>query len=100
MVKPIPASTCWQWRETVRAPFGVQFGDGRELAEMIGRQTPCVILENDGVMVTGRDVLETFDRLEVLESTAEAIINCGAIGAVRHLGDSVTAELDVAFGLK
>jgi L-fuculose-phosphate aldolase len=87
-------------RETVRAPFGVQFGDGRELAEMIGRQTPCVILENDGVMVTGRDVLETFDRLEVLESTAEAIINCGAIGAVRHLGDSVTAELDVAFGLK
>jgi L-fuculose-phosphate aldolase len=51
------------------------------------------------VLVTGRDVLECFDRLEVLESTAEAIINCGAIGAVKHLGDRVTGELDRAFGL-
>jgi L-fuculose-phosphate aldolase len=87
-------------REAARAPFGVQFGDGRELAEMLGRQRHCVILENDGVLVTGGDVLETFDRLEVIESTAEAIINCRAIGAVRHLGDAVTAELDEAFGLK
>jgi L-fuculose-phosphate aldolase len=86
-------------REAARAPFGVQFGDGRELSGMIGRQNHCVILENDGVMVTGADVLETFDRLEVLESTAEAIINCGAIGPVRHLGERVTEELDEAFGL-
>jgi L-fuculose-phosphate aldolase len=86
-------------RETARAGFGVQFGDGRELAEMLGRQRRCIILENDGVLVTGGDVLEAFDRLEVLESTAEAIINCGAIGTVRHLGDEVTRGLDEAFGL-
>jgi L-fuculose-phosphate aldolase len=86
-------------REAGLAPFGVQFGDGRELAEMVGRQCRCVILENDGVLVTGGDVLEAFDRLEVLESTAEAIINCGAIGTVRHLGDEVTRGLDEAFGL-
>jgi L-fuculose-phosphate aldolase len=49
--------------------------------------------------VTGGDILEAFDRLEVLESTAEAIINCGAIGAVRHLGEEVTRGLDEAFGL-
>ena len=86
-------------REAACAPFGVQFGDGRELAAIIGRQNRCVILENDGVLVTGSDILETFDRLEVLESTAEAIINCGAIGPVRHLGENVTRELDEAFGL-
>ena len=86
-------------REAGRAGFGVQFGDGRELAEMVGRQCRCVILENDGVLVTGGDILEAFDRLEVLESTAEAIINCGAIGTVRRLGDEVTRGLDEAFGL-
>jgi L-fuculose-phosphate aldolase len=56
-----------------------------------------VILENDGVLVTGSDVLEAFDRLEVLESTAEAIINCRAVGSLRPLADAVTQELDAAF---
>jgi len=58
---------------------------------------PALILENDGVLVTGSDVLEAFDRLEVLESTAEAIINCRAVGALKAMSDEVTQELDVAF---
>ena len=36
---------------------------------------PILILENDGVQVCGTSVLDAFDRLEVLESTAEAMIN-------------------------
>src|SRR5437764_1102226 len=84
-------------REVARAPFGVQFGDGRELASMVGPRRPCAVLENDGVLVTGADVLEAFDRLEVLESTAEAIINCRAVGPLKPLGDEVTRELDQAF---
>ena len=84
-------------REVARAPFGVQFGDGGELASMIGPRRPCVVLENDGVLVTGTNILEAFDRLEVLESTAEAIINCRAVGPLKPLGADVTRELDEAF---
>jgi L-fuculose-phosphate aldolase len=84
-------------RDVGHAPFGVQFGDGRELAEALGPRRPALILENDGVLVTGADVLEAFDRLEVLESTAEAIINCRAVGELRPLGDDVAQELDRAF---
>lgn len=84
-------------RHVGMAPFGVQFGDGMELARMISAKRPAILLENDGVLVTGRDVLEAFDRLEVLESTAEAIINCRAIGSLRALSGEVTRELDVAF---
>ncbi|SPE29151.1 Class II aldolase/adducin family protein (fragment) [Candidatus Sulfopaludibacter sp. SbA6] len=80
-----------------RAPFGLQFGDGRELAQLISPARPAIILENDGVLVTGADVLEAFDRLEVLESTAEAIINCGAIGSLMPLSGEVTRDLDAAF---
>jgi L-fuculose-phosphate aldolase len=79
------------------APFGLQFGDGAEVARMISREQPAIVLENDGVLVTGRDVLEAFDRLEVLESTAEAIINCRAIGPLRALSADVTRDLDTAF---
>jgi len=84
-------------REVARAPYGTQFGDGREMAGMIGPKRPTAILENDGVLVTGRDVLEAFDRLEVLESTAEAIINCRAVGPLQPLGDKVIEELEAAF---
>ncbi len=62
-------------RHVGRAPYGLQFGDGEELAQLLAPTRPALILENDGVLVTGADVLEAFDRLEVLESTAEAIIN-------------------------
>jgi L-fuculose-phosphate aldolase len=84
-------------RQVGRAPFGLQFGDGAELAGMVSARQPAIILENDGVLVTGGDVLETFDRLEVLESTAEALINCRALGALQPLPENVTEELDQAF---
>jgi L-fuculose-phosphate aldolase len=84
-------------RHVGRVPFGLQFEDGRELSAMLAPGRPALILENDGVLVTGSDVLEAFDRLEVLESTAEAIINCRAVGQLRPLSDEVTRDLDRAF---
>ena len=79
------------------AAYGMQFGDGRDLAGMFSASRPVLLLENDGVLVTGRDILEAFDRLEVLESTAEAIINARAIGALHPLSNEVSKELDRAF---
>jgi L-fuculose-phosphate aldolase len=79
------------------APYGMQFGDGRELAAMFSPSQPALLLANDGVLVTGGDILEAFDRLEVLESTAEAIINARALGALHPLGEEASRELDRAF---
>lgn len=84
-------------RNVGRVPFGMQFEDGSELARLLAVKQPALILENDGVLVTGSDVLEAFDRLEVLESTAEAIIDSRAVGAMRPMSDSVTHDLDEAF---
>ena len=84
-------------RHVGRAPFGLQFGDGASLAGLLSPVQPALVLENDGVLVTGSSVLEAFDRLEVLESTAEALINCRALGTLRPLSADVTRELDQAF---
>jgi L-fuculose-phosphate aldolase len=84
-------------RSVGRVPFGMQFEDGENLAAMLSATHPALILDNDGVLVTGSDVLEAFDRLEVLESTAEAIINARAIGTLQPLSESVTRDLDRAF---
>jgi L-fuculose-phosphate aldolase len=84
-------------RHVGRAPFGLQFGDGSSLAALLSPEQPALVLENDGVLVTGASVLEAFDRLEVLESTAEALINCRALGTLQPLSADVTRELDRAF---
>jgi L-fuculose-phosphate aldolase len=47
--------------------------------------------------VTGRTTLEAFDRLEVLESTAEALSNARSLGDLAPLGDVAIDELEAAF---
>ncbi len=84
-------------RQPARVAYGPQFESRDALAQAISATQPAAILENDGVLVTGRDLLEAFDRLEVLESTAEAIINSRAIGEMSPMGDEVIRELDAAF---
>lgn len=79
------------------APFGLQFTDPDALADLLSPEQPIVMLQNDGVLVTGKDVLEAFDRLEVLESTAEALINAQALGSFSPLSAVVIAELEAAF---
>ena len=87
-------------RDVGRVPYASRFGDGRDLAAL-PRCEPVLILENDGVMVCGTSVLDAFDRLEVLESTAEAMINGLALntGVIHRMPDEVIAELERAFGL-
>jgi len=87
-------------RDVHRAAYGIQYLNDGRIAELISAASPAVILESDGVLVTGTSVLDTFDRLEVLESTAEAIINARAIGEVCVMPDRVIGELRQAFGLQ
>jgi len=84
-------------RNVGAAEYGWQFGDGQQPAELLSETRPALVMHNDGVLVTGTDVLQAFDRLEVIESTAEAIINARAIGALSPLSDQVTRDLDRAF---
>lgn len=97
-VRTIPESYVFL-RDVRRVPYGLQYHAERELAEYVSAASPAAILENDGVIVTGRSVLDTFDRLEVLESTAEALINARAIGKVSSMPEGVIQELRDAFNL-
>jgi L-fuculose-phosphate aldolase len=77
--------------------YGLQFQDSEGLGRQVSPRQPAAILENDGVLVTGSDILEAYDRLEVLESTAEALINCRFIGTLAAMPDEVTRELERVF---
>ncbi len=84
-------------RDVQRMPFGVQFAAPDELAQRVSLQRPVALLDNDGVLVCGTGVLDAFDRLEVLESTAETLINGRFVGPTAPMPDAVIDELRAAF---
>ncbi|MEW4526414.1 class II aldolase/adducin family protein [Maioricimonas sp. JC845] len=84
-------------RDVQHIPYGVQFHDPEQVAAIISPEQPSAILQNDGVLVVGTSVLDAFDRLEVFESTAEAIINARLLGDVAPMSDEVIDELVQAF---
>ena len=79
--------------------YAAQFAEPESIADAVSPQQPAAILENNGVLVTGKDVLEAYDRLEVLESTAEALINARALGTLSPLSEDVIRELEEFFAL-
>ncbi|TWT80747.1 L-fuculose phosphate aldolase [Planctomycetes bacterium CA13] len=86
-------------RDVDCVPYGVQYQNDGKIADYVSAASPAAILENDGVLVTGSSVLDVFDRLEVLESTAEAVINAAVIGHVSVMPKAVIDELRSAFNL-
>jgi len=84
-------------KDVRKIPFAFQFNEGEEVAAAIGPKNPVALLEHNGVMVAGRTVLDAFDRLEVLEATAAAIIRSPALGPINAMGTAVIEELLRAF---
>jgi L-fuculose-phosphate aldolase len=85
----------------VRRPGRIGYGtlaDPEAAAGAISLQNPVLLIENGGAMVAGRDVLQAFDRMEVLESTAETLINLRAVGELSPLPAGVLAQLDLYGG--
>lgn len=98
-VRTIPESYIFL-RDIDRVPYGIQYEEGSGIAEYVSARAPAAILENDGVLVTGTSILDAFDRLEVLEATAEAIIDAQALGTVSPMSKAVIEQLKQAFNLE
>ncbi|HLP14896.1 MAG TPA: class II aldolase/adducin family protein [Bacteroidota bacterium] len=88
-------------RTIQKLPYGAAFGDDgpSELVGRISEKTPVVICRNNCVVVMGSSLLQSYDRLEVAEFSAKAIIASKAIGNVVPIGDAEIDELEEAFDL-
>lgn len=80
-------------------PFEAGFNNFSLLCETLSLKKPAAVLENNGVMVVGKDILSAFDKLEVLECSAEAIINSQPIGGHIPMTQETIDELCKAFNL-
>ena len=64
---------------------------------MFGKGTPVVLVDNECVMVAGKTLLNAFDRLEVLEYSAKALIAARDIGPLVKITQDEVLAIRKAF---
>ncbi|MDP3191634.1 class II aldolase/adducin family protein [Rhodoferax sp.] len=86
-------------RTIKKLDFGGNFLDIDGVVDELSSKTPIVMMANDCFIVTGDTLLSTFDRLEVAEYSAKAIISARSLGEIVSINDHQISELEIAFHL-
>ena len=84
-------------RDVKKIPFGASFMQQDMVADMFDAMTPIIIAENDCVIVTGSNLINAFDKLEVMEYSAKAIVSSKALGNIVSITDEEVKDLREAF---
>ena len=84
-------------RDVKKIPFGSNFMQPDMVADIFDHMTNILIVENDCVIVTGENLLNAFDKLEVMEYSAKAIVASKSIGDIVEISDKEIADLREAF---
>jgi len=96
--KTIPESYI-MLRNIPKLPFGCTFMQPEMTADAFSKEISVVLVENDCVIVTGSSLLNAFDKLEVAEYSAKAIIAARDLGELVTINDEQVAEIEKAFKL-
>jgi len=96
-VRTIPES--WIFLQDVPLmPFGSQFRGKTEILKQLSKgKIPALIIENDSVLVTGNQLLQTFDRLEVAEFSAQSLVLASSIGQLQPINQQQIEDLRKKF---
>jgi L-fuculose-phosphate aldolase len=95
-VRTIPES--WIFLQDVPSvPFGSQFAGKETILELVSEDTPAVIINNDSVLITGDELLGTFDRLEVAEFSAQSLTMGASLGNLVPINSDQVQELRQKF---
>jgi len=96
-VRTIPES--WIFLQDVPLmPYGSHFREKTEILDKLAEgKMPALIIENDSVLVTGNQLLQTFDRLEVAEFSAKSLVMASSVGQLKPINRQQIENLRRAF---
>ena len=69
------------------------------MAEVVSPNAPVLLLQNEGMLAVGTDLLQAFDRLEVAEFSARALIDTAVLGTLMPISPQDVADIKRNFGL-
>jgi L-fuculose-phosphate aldolase len=95
-VRTIPES--WIFLQDIPfLPFGVQLSGQGEIPELLSKNIPAILIQNDAVLITGDKLLQTFDRLEVAEFSAKSLVMARPLGNLIPINEVQVKELKRVF---
>ena len=64
------------------------------VASLISELSPALLLENLGILVTGKNILQAYDRLEVAEFSARSLVEASTLGGLKPIDPEEIARLN------
>ena len=86
-------------RNVKRLPYASSTLDPEGTADALSETSPVLIVSNQCVIVSGSTLLNAFDRLEVLDYSAKAIIAAKDIGPLVMITPDEVKDIEKAFNL-
>jgi L-fuculose-phosphate aldolase len=83
-----------QMREVPRVAYGLNYTDPQKTAALFNERVPAILLDNDGIIVTGHNIMQAYDRLEAAESTARSLLELPSIDRVHNLTQQQLDDID------
>lgn len=87
-------------RDVQRLPFLSTTQEVERVVNAFSARTPVLLVDNQCVIVTGSSLLNAFDRLEVLDYSARAIIDARDVGPLVAISDEEVKKIQEAFHLE
>jgi L-fuculose-phosphate aldolase len=95
-VRTIPES--WIFLQDLPTiPFAAISPETTTIPRLLSINNPALIISNDSVIVTGKHLLQAYDRLEVAEFSAKSIILSASLGKMTPISDDQVEALRKAF---
>ncbi len=88
-----------QLKKLTMAPYGINYTEPKKVVSMLSAESPAVLLENDGIITTGHNLMQAFDRFEVAEFSARTQLSVPQLSDLQPLSKEQMAELDRYFNL-
>ena len=86
-------------RNVQRLPYAASAMDIEGTAKALTMSSPILIVDNQCVIVAGNTLLNAFDKLEVLDYSAKAIIAARDIGPLVMITPEQVRDIEIAFNL-
>lgn len=80
-------------QDVISVPYSAWNGEPEKLAEQFDERTSVAILEQQGIIVTAPSLLKAYDRLEVAEYSASAIIKAQQLGGIIEITETQVEDI-------
>lgn len=86
-------------RDIPKIDYGKQYNNPEEIAKVLSKNIHVLLIQNDCLLTSGKDILEAFDRLEVAEFSANSLITSKILGDCVKIDNAQISDLNERFFL-